>query len=357
MKKGLTTMAERNNNFNLLRLTFAFLVILAHGPELLDGDRHRELLTRVFGTASFGDVAVDGFFLLSGFLIVKSWERKPELKDYFEKRIRRIYPGFIVAILLSAFFFAPLGVANVRTYFSEINYLGLLLTTLTLHLPNLPSMFVGRPYALINGALWSIAYEFYCYAIVALLGLLGATRQRWIWLALAVVGLAGLPWLNLVNNSSFAGHHSVANFMRLITFFAVGACFCLFKKNIPLKTNWAAVAALALVPLLYFPMLEALARATLGAYAVFCFAFTPIANLRVFQRMSDISYGIYLYGWPIQKVLDWYFPGAPLWGLVAATLVLACGFGLASWKLIESPMLRRAQVARHVAGDLAKGQA
>lgn len=341
-------MAERNNNFNLLRLTFAFLVILAHGPELVDGDRHRELLTRVVGTVSFGDVAVDGFFLLSGFLIVKSWERKPELKDYFEKRIRRIYPGFIMAILLSAFLFAPLGAANVRTYFAELNYPGLLLTTLTLHLPHLPTVFAGRPYALINGALWSIAYEFYCYAIVALLGLLGATRQRWIWLALTVVGLAGLPLVNLVNNSSLPGHHPVANFMRLFAFFAVGACFCLFKKHILLGSRWAALAAVALVPLLHFSQLEALARATLGAYAVFCFAFTPIAKLRVFQRLSDVSYGIYLYGWPIQKVLDWYFPGAPLWGLVAATLVLACGFGYASWKLVEAPMLRRAQVARHV---------
>ncbi len=60
------------NNFNVMRLIFASLVLLSHSSELVDGDRHRELLTRVFGTISLGEVAVNGFFLLSGFLIIQS---------------------------------------------------------------------------------------------------------------------------------------------------------------------------------------------------------------------------------------------------------------------------------------------
>lgn len=110
IRKVATVHANRNNNFNFLRLLFASLVIVSHAPELRDGNRSREILTRIFGSISFGELAVDGFFLLSGYLIVQSWHHGPELGSFFSKRIRRIYPAFIIASLFCIAVVVPLAV-------------------------------------------------------------------------------------------------------------------------------------------------------------------------------------------------------------------------------------------------------
>src|SRR5579863_1616176 len=87
----------RNNNFGFLRLLFAALVILSHSSELIDGNRSREILTRIFGTMSFAQLAVDSFFLISGYLITRSWILSESNSEYLIKRVMRIYPGYLVA--------------------------------------------------------------------------------------------------------------------------------------------------------------------------------------------------------------------------------------------------------------------
>jgi peptidoglycan/LPS O-acetylase OafA/YrhL len=106
----------RENNFNFMRLVFALLVILGHSPELVDGNQSREVLMRIFGTMTCGGFAVDGFFLLSGYLIMQSWERQPDGWKFLKKRLLRIYPGFIVASLICAFVVGPLA-GDSATYF------------------------------------------------------------------------------------------------------------------------------------------------------------------------------------------------------------------------------------------------
>ena len=86
------------NNFGLLRLGFALTVIVSHSPELVDGNRSRELLTRWFGTMSFGKVAVDGFFLISGYLITQSRDRTASTASFCAKRAARILPGYVVGL-------------------------------------------------------------------------------------------------------------------------------------------------------------------------------------------------------------------------------------------------------------------
>jgi peptidoglycan/LPS O-acetylase OafA/YrhL len=92
----------RANNFSVLRILFATLVILSHSTELIDGNRSSETLTRLFGTISFGVLAVDGFFIVSGYLITKSYLSSEPI-SYLVKRTLRIYPGFIVAFVVSIF--------------------------------------------------------------------------------------------------------------------------------------------------------------------------------------------------------------------------------------------------------------
>ena len=111
------------NNLNFLRLLLAALVLLSHSPELIDGNRDREILTRIFHTISAGELAVNTFFLISGYLIVQSWQRHPKAAVFLRKRIIRIYPGFILASLVSALIVGPLG-AHAANYFAQFDLSG-----------------------------------------------------------------------------------------------------------------------------------------------------------------------------------------------------------------------------------------
>jgi peptidoglycan/LPS O-acetylase OafA/YrhL len=349
--------AGHNNNFNFLRLLFALLVLLAHAPELADGNRNRELLTRVFHTLSFGEVAVNGFFLLSGYLIVKSWERSRGFWDFTWKRLRRIYPAFVVACLVCIFVLAPLAVPSIRAYFSQLSYGPLLASTFKLEQPQVPLVFADTPFPLINGAMWSIAYEVRCYGLVALLGLLGLRWHRWAWLSLAVFCLALSPFNQVFVDWDLPYWKpfikSPAEFLRLLSFFAVGACFYLFRGRIVLRGRWAAGAALMLAGLLFVPKLASLGLATAGAYALFWVAFAPITALQGFKRLTDISYGLYLYGWPAQKLLLWYFPATSVWVLLGGAVGLASLAGYASWHLVEAPWLKSSPRPASSAPDVA----
>jgi peptidoglycan/LPS O-acetylase OafA/YrhL len=81
---------RHRNAFGFLRLLFASLVIVSHATELFDGNREREPLTRLFGTISFGDLAVDGFFIISGYLVVGSYLKRPAIGEYLLTQARRL---------------------------------------------------------------------------------------------------------------------------------------------------------------------------------------------------------------------------------------------------------------------------
>ena len=153
---------SKNNNFGFLRLLFAILVIVSHSAEAIDGNRSREILTNIFGTLSFGEFAVDGFFLISGYLIHKSYENSSSLKSYFYKRVLRIYAGFIGAHILFIFCVIPL-VLNFNFLFNlESKYWAeSAIRILLLDAPHpVDGIFDNNPYQATNISMWTIKYEF-----------------------------------------------------------------------------------------------------------------------------------------------------------------------------------------------------
>ncbi|MDF7810496.1 acyltransferase [Hymenobacter sp. YC55] len=336
-----TAASHKNNNFNFLRLFFASLVLISHAPQLRDGDYRREPIMQFFGTTSAGELAVYGFFLLSGYLIVGSWQRKTDLLYFLNKRVRRIYPAFIVAIIISVFIVGPLAVPDVAAYFQKINYRWLISGTMKLRPPEQTNglAFAGQPSPFLNGAVWTIAYEFRCYVITALVGLLGLKRQKPVWVSLLVISLAFTLVPADLLDIPFPGRELLIDnpnaFFRHLSMFSAGACFYFFRGALPATGRKAALVGIVLFALLFLPVPPTVALSTLGAYFLFWVAFARISFLDSFQNMSDISYGVYLYGWPIQKLLEWYFPTVSVWVLVVVAFGLCCVMGAASWHLIE----------------------
>lgn len=343
-------MFRHQNNFNLLRLLLALLVLVSHAPELQDGTRHRELLTQLFHTLSFGELAVDGFFLLSGYLIVQSWDLAPVPALFLRKRVLRIYPGFIVASLVCVYIVAPLGTDAAR-YFSELSTATMALCLVVLHGPITPPVFESLPYPQVNGAMWTIMREFACYLAVMLLGVSGGIRRRGIWLALTVAGFAAylyagaglpLPWspLGLLLNDPV---------VRLGSLFFAGGCFYLYRDCYRFTPRGALVSAVALLALMFSRRYVELGLASFGGYLLFYFAFRPMWLTESFNRLPDISYGVYLYGWPVQTLLLAYLPPLSPWTMLGIALLIVLPVSVLSCYLVEQPLLKLKDVRRRPA--------
>lgn len=334
---------NRTNNFNFLRLVFASLVIFSHTFQLIDGNRSREPLSILFGTLTFGQLAVDGFFLLSGYLIVQSWESRPNFFLFLTKRVLRIYPGFIVATLICAFVVGPLG-ADPIAYFAKLNMKSQFIGLPRLWGPITPPVFAGQPYPSVNGSLWTIPYEFMCYLAVLALGMIGLIKHKVGWLFITAMLFIALFLNRLGIHSSLYGHRidfgTWSEYVRLSMFFFAGGSFYVVKKNIVFPTWAEALFCMILFLAMFGNATAEIALAGLGGYLMFRFAFAPIPQLRPFQTLPDVSYGLYLYGWPIQKLLIWHFPGLSAISVIIFSLLGGMFAGLLSWYAVEKPFLR-----------------
>jgi peptidoglycan/LPS O-acetylase OafA/YrhL len=328
--------ANKPNQFNFMRFILAMMVLLAHAPELIDGNRSRELLTLIFRkNFSFGEIAVGGFFILSGFLISKSWHDQPNPSLFIEKRVRRIFPAFIVASLSCALVVGPLGASSALQYFSDFDPLAFLAGALTLSLPVIPPVFAGQPYPFVNGAMWTIPIEFACYLGVLAIGMAGGFRRP---VCLAVT--ASLLGICVLQHSGIRLVWLTPLHPDLAAFFAVGCCYYVFRDDIRLTSKRAAIAAGVLFIGLFSYRWHHLAFALAGSYLLFHFAFADIPRLANFGKLPDVSYGLYLYGWPIQKLIIWFYPGISPWVLFVISAMAAIAAGWASWHVIEKRFIR-----------------
>lgn len=339
-----TTQSHHANHFNLLRLVFASLVILSHAFELADGNRSREPLSRVFGTISLGDLAVYAFFILSGYLISQSWDADPSWRRFLVKRIARIYPAFIACSLLCGMVIAPLASASGH-YFSQFSVAPFVQGVLTLQRPVIPGTFQNLHYPLVNGAMWSISYEFMCYVLVLAFGLAGAIGSRTRWLLLAAPVFALYVYRHLGYDLQLGHAHFELNnpIIKLSALYLAGSSFYLFRDRIPYNMNGLILAAGGLVSCLFFEELAVLGVATFGAYLLFFTAFKPSRVLDQLQPKTDVSYGVYLYGWPVQQVMLNCLPAHPPLLSAALTLLICVFLGLMSWTWIEKPAIQHAK--------------
>ncbi len=338
---------HRNNNFNLLRFALASLVILSHAPELHDGNREREVLTRLFHTLSFGELAVDGFFLLSGYLITQSWQREPRAYRFFIKRVLRILPAFVVASLLSVAVIGPLAAAEPATYWAEFSSFRFLQGLAVLYPPITPEVFPGRPHPELNGAMWSIRWEFLCYVVVVITGLVAGLRFKAAWAVLTL--LWSSVWLieGLTHGTSaqLSFPYQQHPLWRLLTCFFAGGCFQLFEHRLSVTPCRVSLALALLIAGMFSSRLAEPALIVFGGFLLFAAAHRPVAQLAAFNRAPDVSYGVYLYGWPIQNLASATWPRADVWLMLPAVYLTAIALAALSWYLIERPALSLKRLA------------
>lgn len=323
----------RLNALNLWRLLFASAVVWQHSWPLT-GREHDGPFAQL-GT----QIWVDGFFVISGFLIVRSWHRHPRLRDYARARFLRIFPGLWVCLLVVAFVIAPLAVAlqheaSLRLS-SQVAYVlnNAVLNIFYYGIDGTPKN-VPRP-GVWDGPLWTVIFELICYIAVAVAGVVGLLKYRAtipVVFGLSVVAAAvlGYPVQQLETVPQMLARFAVV--------FSAGALLYQYRDKIPTRWSWVAAAVGIVMAAGLFPNYRVLAAIPL-AYAVIVSG-ALLKNERLVLR-NDISYGVYIYGWPMQQLLAVmglaWLPAAAFFGLaLAATVPLAA----LSWFLVEKPMMR-----------------
>lgn len=344
------------NNIAFLRFLLACTVLVSHafplvlgaGPDGY-GDVRPDPLYRLTGGQTFsGTLAVCLFFVLSGYLVTQSWERSRGVLDYAAKRALRIYPAFVVACLFCAFVAAPFGAADVRAYADGLRthlFSGPFLRNLVmLRMLELPESFVTNPYPrMVNGSLWSLFYEAACYAALPLVAAVGGLRRRGVGL-----GLFAASWLVFATwwawrVPDLPGDVRVLRDTRVLVefgrYFLAGVVLWSYRDRLPTSPAAFAVALAALAAGCFAGWKLILPVA--GAYAVWWLAFAPAPGIvRRWGEGGDYSYGVFLYGFPVQQMLVHALPDRLTPGLlVALSAPIALGLAYLSWHFVEKPML------------------
>lgn len=333
------------NRFDFIRLVLAMAVFAYHAV-VLSALAPMSGLERIWG--QFAELAIQGFFIVSGALVAGSLARSQSLADYAGKRVRRLYPAYAAVILVPALISLLMGGQGRGV----AEYVTANLVFLNFLSPDLPGLFEGNRFTEVNGALWTLKIEVMFYLCLPVIGwaLRMAGRARWaLLLGLYAAGEAwrlGLPVLL---------DHPMAPLLARqlpgqMAFFASGIALWQvweLARSRPLLFG-AGGLLLAAVSFVH-PWLEPLRAAGLAGLII-CIAFLPGPALKA-ARWGDISYGVYITHFPILQALAWLgvfaMAGHAAGFALSALLVIAASFAL--WHLVERPALRPSSHYRKVA--------
>ncbi|WMJ87349.1 acyltransferase family protein [Anaerocolumna sp. MB42-C2] len=326
----------RCNNFDFLRFIAAILVIVSHSFPLTYGDNKKELLyIFTHGQLTFGNLAVKVFFIISGFLIAGSWDNSHNIFIFIKARVLRIFPGIITAVTLSTFLLGALFTTYpIEEYFhNENTYRYLASITLYHMLYNLPGVFQDNIYpSAVNGSLWTLKHEFNCYLITGVLGLFNLLKKQF------MLPLFLITFISYVMKWDCLGLSHLS--LGLAACFFAGTLIYCFKDKIKINAAYFNLSLIVFLLTTQFPGFE-LTSTLLLPYIILFLAFSPKIKLNHFASKGDLSYGIYIYAFPIQQIISHVLGDSLHWYInliIAVPFVLL--FSFLSWHFIEKPFMK-----------------
>ncbi len=339
------TFDRTSNNFDFIRFIAAVFVVISHSYDLTDQAEVEPLRLLTFNSISLSYLGVRSFFLVSGYLIVKSFLASPSIPDYLYKRALRIFPGLFVALAFCVFIWGAVMTAlPLNDYFSDsYTYSYFQNFLLYRYQPLLPKV-LDDPMALVNGSIWTLVYEFTFYLVIMGLGITGILKRPVLVLLITSICIA---IDSLINQTPFAEFYypsvnmKPGPFFEFISFFLVGSLFHLYRNRIKitLYTGLAALVLFSISSMFLPPVYSRVVTYILLPYSLFFLAFIK-GPLNAFGRHGDYSYGIYIYSYPIQKFIIRFFPAISTIMLVVFSIIAVMPFAYLSWNWVESKMLR-----------------
>jgi peptidoglycan/LPS O-acetylase OafA/YrhL len=319
----------RKNNFDIVRLTLASVVVLVHSEALSDSPA-LAIIPRLVSSL----VAVEGFFAISGFLIFASYERSTSVKNYFTNRGLRILPGYWLATLLC------LAIAFFQGHFQVGHFLLANLSFANFLHPGIPGVFESNPEnSAMNGALWTIKVEVMFYLLVPLL--VWACR-RW----KRDVVLIGLYIASVAYRVILAKHnHLAVQLPGQLSFFMVGALVFYHRSWFEKHGRWLMLAAAVCFAIYLGTGWFVLRPAAVATLTLGICLLAP--EIKGPTRWGDFSYGTYILHYPIVQVViaAGLFRVHPWLAVALVAGLVTCAASL-SWFLVEKPSLARSPSRR-----------
>jgi peptidoglycan/LPS O-acetylase OafA/YrhL len=332
-------LAGEENSFNAVRLLAAAAVVVSHSFALLRGELVGEPL---YGLTPYtlGQHAVTVFFALSGLMLARSWDRNPDILRFARARLLRIYPALIACGLVTALLVGALATRlPLAEYLSSRETLSYpVLVGALFNGARLPEVFATGPQpGAVNYSLWTIKYELAAYVAFGVAAVLGLAGRRLL-ILFAVTALVGAVYV--LERVEPVGKLAPAVPMgRFFLAFTLGAAAYYWRERLPLRLDLLAAATLAAFAMqaLVSDLAEA-AFVALASYGALVFGSLRARGPAALAGRHDVSYGLYLYGWPVQQLILPYAEWHPLAHAAAATAI-ALVLATLSWFLVEKPAL------------------
>ncbi|MEZ6002401.1 acyltransferase family protein [Hyphomonas sp.] len=333
------------NRFDLIRLVLATTVFAYHGVALT------ALVPSGTLEAQFAvgaELAIQGFFIVSGALVAGSFARSETLADYAGKRIRRLYPAYAIVILVPA----AVSLALTGNLAGVARYIGANLVFLNFLSPDLPGLFAGNRFTAVNGALWTLKVEVMFYIALPLIAVLMRRMGPARWALLLLLYAGGEAWRLLL--PSLFDHPLAPEISRQLpgqmAFFASGIALHAVWDRARSAPWLFGLAGLALLAASFAHPALMPVRAVGLAGLIAAIAFLPGPPLNA-ARFGDVSYGVYITHFPILQALVmagvFVQAGAVAGFTAAGVLVFAASYLL--WHFVEKPALRPSSHYRQVA--------
>ena len=325
------------DNFLPLRHLAAAMVIYGHAYALT---RHTpgdvDLVQRFMPGYYAGSLAVFFFFAISGYLVTLSLLRQPSILRYARNRIVRIWPAYIVCIL-----FCALVIGLAWTTLPASAYLR---DNATWHfifhnaIPKsfawtLRGVFTTNPYPdVVNGSLWSLGVEVRWYLWLGILAALTLVRRRMAFTTIAGAWIAWCAW---------QWWHGVpdARDVRALGCIFLGGGLCAVWRDHQKITHVGMAALVALAALLHgsrwFGPVAGIAALHFCLWAAYRVPTLP------WPRSIDWSYGLFLYGFPVEQSIAAWNPAITPLAMLLLALVVVATLAALSWHGIERPLLDR----------------
>lgn len=341
LEQQLIAAKRRPAGFDYLRLGLAISVICWHTIVTSYGWETQLAVWRSPWRAVFGFI-LPAFFALSGFLVAGSLERSRTLVAFGGLRVIRLVPALAVEVLLSAILLGPLVTTlplseylkgpELHKYF--LNIVGDIHYTL-------PGVFASNPFPhRVNGQLWTIPAELRCYVTLAALSLFGLAKRAWFVMGVAILGPVVFLVARVVRHSGeLPSLDAGVGGIVLVASFLAGVAFYGFRHRLPHDGRIAAAATIATMGLLLLPGGGALVAAPAAYVTVYVgsLAFRPMP----LTKYGDYSYGLYLFGYPLQQTFASFGSWAHHWWLnLLVCLPAAAVMAVFSWHVVEKPALK-----------------